>query len=224
MSEAALRQNAEALYNRKLDEVAAVLGEAKAIDISKTPEPVLYGDVYNNLFGTRSLDDDCHISYARRHGSAFAAEFQHHHDLHNGHENRRNHNYTNLCDRNLVETRQGRVLAGLSTYSLDQEICRRVVGYPMQWGWIGRFVANASWTHGVSCTSCYVLPPREQDENRQYVNDCAADFEDRERRQTIAELEMERRNIEMARLRVEAERHNSRGARLGRMIHGNPLR
>lgn len=221
LNDAAMQQNAEARYNRKLEEVAIALGEYMPQDVRLTPDLVRHGDTYSDLFGTRSLEDDCLVSYARRHGSDFVADFEALHNLHNGHEYRGNHRYTNTSNRNLVEIRQARALAGLSTQRMDEEILRRVGGYPMQWGWLGRFVANASWTCGVSYTTCNVLSPCEQDENRQYVNNCAADFQDRERRRMIAELETER--LDWSRLRVEAERNTSRGTRLGRMIHGNTL-
>lgn len=43
-----------------------------------------------------------------------------------------------LTDRQLVELRQARALAGLDNSELDEEIARRVIQDPQAWGWVGR--------------------------------------------------------------------------------------
>jgi hypothetical protein len=55
-----------------------------------------------------------------------------------------------LDDRNLVERRQARDLAGLDVSELDFEISRRVLEKPGGWGWIGEVLSATGWVGAVA--------------------------------------------------------------------------
>lgn len=48
-------------------------------------------------------------------------------------------------ERQLVEMREARGLAGLNTSEYDWEIARRVLEDPPPWGWVGKVMAGMGW-------------------------------------------------------------------------------
>lgn len=151
LSEAALRQNAQARVRQCL---TASRGEAGQWDLS-TPMPTeylpRYSNPYDDIMGTRSLDDGSAGAYAKRDGdeATYQARFQD--GCHNGLDFRRGHLHITTEDRSLVEARQARALASLSTRAMDEEITHRVVRDYDSWGWVGQCLRETEWAEKLRC-------------------------------------------------------------------------
>lgn len=131
LSEAAIRQNTIAR------ERAAALqrsGRQRNCRPADSDPPIRYNHAYDDLLGTRSLDDGSVLSYAIRHGEEYTYNARYTQINHNGYQFQRGHQYITSDDRYLVEIRQARSLAGLSTEGLDEELHYRVICDPDSWG------------------------------------------------------------------------------------------
>jgi hypothetical protein len=151
LNEAARRQNAEARLRRTH---AANRGDARPWYTSSsvdTDYPPRYNHPYDDIMGTRSLDDGSAAAYTIRDGedSTYEARFSDGH--HNGLSFRRGHLHITTEDRNLVEARQARHLAGLSTKAMDEEITHRVARDYDSWGWVGQCLRENERAERVRC-------------------------------------------------------------------------
>jgi hypothetical protein len=99
------------------------------------PVPLIrYSNAYDDLLGSRSSDDGTAAAYAERDGddAAYAIRFSNTH--HNGLGFQQGHLHITTEDRNLVEARQARSLAGLTTQDMDEEIAYRMQRDSDSWG------------------------------------------------------------------------------------------
>jgi hypothetical protein len=150
-NEAARRQDAEARIRRTQ---AASRGDARPWYIStptKAEYPPHYSHPYDDIMGTRSLDDGSAAAYAIRDGEDVTYEKRFSYRYHNGLSLRRGHLHITTEDRNLVEARQARHLAGLSTKEMDEEITHRVARDYDSWGWVGQCLRENEWAERAMC-------------------------------------------------------------------------
>jgi hypothetical protein len=134
LGSAAIRQNERARIRREVISVIRSHYIIYSPMLAYPPLPIRYNNPYDDLIGIRSLDDGTIGAYAKRdsHDSAYRMIFT---DWrHNGLYFRRGHMHITTADRNLVEVRQARLLAGLQTQEMDEEIAYRVVQGPKMWG------------------------------------------------------------------------------------------
>jgi hypothetical protein len=149
LNEAARRQNAEARFRRTH---AANRGDARPRYASSpvyTEYPPQYNHPYDDIMGTRSLDDGSAAAYAIRDGEDITYEARFSGGNHNGLSFKRGHLHITTEDRNLVEARQARHLAGLSTKAMDEEITHRVARDYDSWGWVGQCLRKNEWAEKV---------------------------------------------------------------------------
>jgi hypothetical protein len=134
LSTAAIRQNARA-WTRRLH--TATLGQNgyqfPLVPVYTAP-PIRYSHPYDDLLGSRSLDDGTAGAHAERNGHAATYAIRFSEVCHNGHSFGKCHLHITTEDRNLVEARQARALAGLSTQDMDGEIAYRVLRDIDAWG------------------------------------------------------------------------------------------
>lgn len=108
-----------------------------------TTEPIRYDDAYDNMLGTRSADDGTAAAYAYRDGAEATNELRFRQGWHNGLALGHEHEHITTLDRNLVEARQVRRLAGLPTRAMDVEIAIRAVRDTDSWGWVGMYLLES---------------------------------------------------------------------------------
>jgi hypothetical protein len=96
--------------------------------------PIRYSDAYDDLMGFRSADDGSATAYAERYGDEAVNNIQFSDTRHNGLYLGQDHSYITTQNRNLVEARQARALAGLPTQAMDEEITYRMLRDPDSWG------------------------------------------------------------------------------------------
>jgi hypothetical protein len=99
-----------------------------------TAPPIRYSHPYDDLLGSRSLGDGTAAAYAERDGDTATYAIRFSEARHNGYKFGKGHLYHTTEDRNLVEARQARALAGLSTHDMDGEIVYRVLSDVDAWG------------------------------------------------------------------------------------------
>jgi hypothetical protein len=134
LSEAAIRQNARARTRRAYIESLGHSGYRFLHAPVYTDQPIRYSHPYDDLLGYRSLDDGTAAAYAERDGDTATYAIRFDKLRHNGYNFRSGHVYITTEDRNLVEARQARALAGLSTKEMDTEITWRVLDDSYSWG------------------------------------------------------------------------------------------
>ncbi|KAH8712191.1 hypothetical protein GQ44DRAFT_713751 [Phaeosphaeriaceae sp. PMI808] len=71
--------------------------------------------------------------------------------VHNTLTFRRGHLHITTIDRHLIEVRQARSLASLSTNALDEEITYRVLREWDSWGWLGTLIHDSQWSRSTTC-------------------------------------------------------------------------
>jgi hypothetical protein len=87
--------------------------------------------------GIRSIQDGTPAANAEKDGviAIYAIRFTR--QIHNGLKFGRGHLHITTENRHLVEARQARTLAGLTTEAIDGEITYRVLRDFDSWGWLG---------------------------------------------------------------------------------------
>ncbi|KAH4607333.1 hypothetical protein HBH82_090470 [Parastagonospora nodorum] len=153
---AAIFQNVDARIQHLLE--TGGFRDARRVSVSspeRKTEPIRYDDAYDNMLGTRSADDGSAAAYAYRDGAEATNELRFRQGFHNGLPFGRAHAYITTLDRNLVEARQARHLAGLSTRSMDIEIATRAVRDTDSWGWVGMYMFESRlMERGLQLTLC----------------------------------------------------------------------
>jgi hypothetical protein len=128
-----------------------------------TPQPVRYNDTYNDLIGTRSCDDGSAAAYVERDGEVDTYAVRFTRQVHNGLRFQQGHLHITTENRHLVEARQARVLASLTTEAMDEEITYRVLRDFDAWGWLGQCVRGSDWSERMRCyCECVRCGSREQ--------------------------------------------------------------
>jgi hypothetical protein len=151
LSAAAMRQNAQARKSRERTAFYAKAGYTFPNAPVYKPAPIRYHDAYDDLLGYRYLDDQTPAAYAERGGDEAVNAIRFSRSAHMGLGFGRGHLHITTEDRNLVEGRQARWLAGLSTGDMDGEIAYRVLRDMDLWGWLGRCVGETEWTKRARC-------------------------------------------------------------------------
>jgi hypothetical protein len=134
LSEAAIRQNARARTRRAYTASLGQNGYQFPHAPVYTAPPIRYSHPYDDLLGSRSLGDGTAAAYAERDGDTATYAIRFSEARHNGYKFGKGHLYHTTEDRNLVEARQARALAGLSTHDMDGEIVYRVLSDVDAWG------------------------------------------------------------------------------------------
>jgi hypothetical protein len=151
LSAAAICQNAQARRSRERTAFYARAGHKFPNTPVYKPAPIRYSDAYDDLLGFRSLDDGTPAAYAERDGDEAVHAIRFSRTAHMGLGFGRGHLHMTTEDRRLVEGRQARSLAGLSTEETDEEIAYRVLRDMDSWGWLGRCVGETEWTVRARC-------------------------------------------------------------------------
>jgi len=138
LPQAAVFQN----LNSRVKRLLVAIGVRDRYHVNQPPpvgitEPIRYDDAYDNMLGTRSIDDGTAAAYAYRDGAEATNELRFRQGWHNGLPFGQDHGHITTLDRYLVEARQARRLAGLSTRAMDVEIAIRAVRDTNSWGWVG---------------------------------------------------------------------------------------
>lgn len=130
---AAIEQNARARFRRTLSRAQNIPGADESASETATTLPICYAHTYDDLLGLVLVFDGTSTNLERSvehvYHDRFMAEWELNSDA------RCRHSYITIEDRNLVEARQARALAGLSTQDMDREIARRVQVDTKSWGW-----------------------------------------------------------------------------------------
>jgi hypothetical protein len=162
LSEAAVTQNVQAQTRRSYATSLIRQGHCFPHTPVYTSYPVRYNDAYDDIMGTRFLDDGSPAVYAKRDGRECTYALRFAQEYHNGLKKKRAHLHITTDDRNLVEARQARALVGLSTKDMDDEITYRVLRNMNSWGWLGQCVHESEWAHNFPCPCGEVIHCRRQ--------------------------------------------------------------
>jgi hypothetical protein len=134
LSEAAIRQNT--IAQERATHSAALQRSGRQVNLrtADADPPIRYADAYNDLIGTRSLDDGSVLACAIRDGVGITYAMRYAQHCHNGLQYHRGHLHITSDNRHLIEIRQARWLAGLPTEEMDEELTYRVTCEPDTWG------------------------------------------------------------------------------------------
>jgi hypothetical protein len=151
LCEAAIEQNLRA---RRRREYLASLTRGD-FEFPHTPtfttHPVRYNDTYNDLIGTRSCDDGSAAAYVERDGEVDTYAVRFTRQVHNGLRFQQGHLHITTENRHLIEARQARMLASLTTEAMDEEIAYRVLRDSDAWGWLGQCMRGSDWSERMRC-------------------------------------------------------------------------
>jgi hypothetical protein len=134
LGEAAIRQNARARTRRAYTTTLKHIRYQFPHAPDYAALPIRYSHPYDDLLGSRSLDDGTAAAYAERDGEMATYALRFCKARHNGYLFGKGRLHITTEDKSLVEARQSRTLAGLSTQDLDDEITHRVQQDPDSWG------------------------------------------------------------------------------------------
>jgi hypothetical protein len=151
LSTAAIRQNEQARRSRERVAFYAKAGHVFPNSPVYKPAPMRYNDAYDDLVGYCSLENGTSAAYAERDDDEAVYAIRFSRTAHMGLGFGRGHLYMTTEDRRLVEGRQARWLAGLSTREVDREIAYRVLRDMDAWGWLGQCVGETEWTERARC-------------------------------------------------------------------------
>ncbi|KAF2028558.1 hypothetical protein EK21DRAFT_113725 [Setomelanomma holmii] len=130
----------------------ASYGAYTAPTLARPPEnPVRHGDAYDNFTEGRSRRYLSSSAYAFADAFFGGRSSRRSRPRHNNLRLRRGHAYINMGDRQLIEARQARALAGLSTMEMDEEITYRATRDRDDWGELGRCVYETEWGEAPRC-------------------------------------------------------------------------
>ena len=119
--------------------------------LARAEPPVLYDVPYDKLVGHdpwHDMEERLTSRYIDSQGRELpqSARYMYTRENHNGLPLGKGNRYLNLGNRDLVEMRQARALAGLDTDDMDLAIAQRVLHNPSAWGNLGSIMVEATVT------------------------------------------------------------------------------